>query len=64
MTAKESLLQTVEELPEEYLRDLAEYASRLRLKAAHCDVPTALASQEVLAKDWLRPEEDDAWQDL
>ena len=64
MTVKESLLQAVEELPEEYLKDLAEYARRLRLKAAHGEVPTALASQEVLAKDWLRPEEDEAWQDL
>ncbi|MGA2258978.1 MAG: hypothetical protein ABSG53_30275 [Thermoguttaceae bacterium] len=64
MTAKESLLQAVEELPPEYLVDLAEYAQRLRLKAAHREVPTALASQEVLAQDWLRPEEDDAWKDL
>jgi hypothetical protein len=64
MTVKELLLQAVEELPEEYLKDLAEYARGLRLKAALREVPTALASQEVLAKDWLRPEEDDAWQDL
>jgi hypothetical protein len=27
-------------------------------------VPTALASVAVLAKDWLRPEEDEAWRDL
>ncbi len=64
MTVRESLLQTVEQLPEEYLEELADHARRLRLKAAHQDVPTALASEEVLARDWLRPEEDDAWQDL
>ncbi len=64
MTVKESLLQVVEELPSEYLRDLAEFAKRLRLKAAHREVPTALASEAVLAKDWLRPEEDEAWKDL
>jgi hypothetical protein len=64
MTVKESLLQTVDQLPEECLKDLAEYASRLRLKTAHREIPTALASEEVLARDWLRPEEDDAWQDL
>ena len=64
MTAKEALLQTVEELPPEFIVDLAEYAQRLRLKAAHQEVPTALASQDVLAKDWLRPEEDEAWKDL
>jgi hypothetical protein len=26
--------------------------------------PTALASEQVLAKDWLKPEEDKAWKDL
>ncbi len=64
MTAKESLLQVVEELPPEYIVDLAEYAQQLRLKAAHQEVQTALASQDVLAQDWLRPEEDEAWKDL
>jgi hypothetical protein len=64
MTAKETLLQTVEELPPEFIVDLAEYAKQLRWKAAHREAPTALASQEVLAKDWLRPEEDEAWKDL
>ena len=48
----------------EYLVDLADYAQRLRLKAAHREVPTALASQDVLAQDWLRPEEDEVWKDL
>ena len=64
MTVKESLLEVVEELPADYLVDLADYAQRLRLKAAHREVPTALASQDVLARDWLRPEEDEAWKDL
>ncbi len=64
MTAKESLLQVVDELPSEYLRDLEDFAKRLRLKAAHQEVPTALASEAALARDWLRPEEDEAWKDL
>ena len=64
MTDVEILLQAVADLPEEYRRELAEYAQRLRLKAAHRDVPTALASESVLSEDWLRPEEDEAWQDL
>ena len=64
MTAREALLRTVEELPEEFLMELAEYAEKLRFKAAHSRVPTAMASQELLAQDWLRPEEDEAWRDL
>jgi len=64
MTAREALLQAVEELPEEYVMELAEYAEKLRLRAAHCRVPTTFASQKLLARDWLRPEEDEAWRDL
>jgi hypothetical protein len=64
MTAKEAIVQVVEELPEECLDDLAHYVAALRRRAALRSVPTALASEAVLAKDWLRPEEDEAWRDL
>ena len=64
MTAKEAIVQAVEDLPEECLDDLAHYVDALRNKAALHTVPTALASEAVLAKDWLRPEEDEAWRDL
>lgn len=64
MTAKETLVKAVEDLPEECLAELAHYVETLRQKRALCTVPTALASETVLAKDWLRPEEDDAWRDL
>ena len=64
MTAKEAIVQAVEDLPEDCLDDLAQYVETLRQRAALRAVPTALASQATLAKDWLRPEEDEAWQDL
>jgi len=64
MTTKEAILKAVEDLPEECLDDLANYAELLRHKTAFLSLPTAMASERVLAKDWLRPEEDEAWQDL
>jgi len=64
MTAKEAIVQAVEDLPEDCLDDLAHYVEALRQRAALQTVPTALASEAVLAKDWLRPEEDEAWRDL
>ena len=64
MTAKEAIVKAVEDMPEEYLDDLARYVETLRQKAALHTVPTALASETVLAKDWLRPEEEEAWRDL
>lgn len=64
MTTKEAILHAVEDLPEECLDDLAQYVDALRHKSALQSAPTALASEAVLAKDWLRPEEDEAWSDL
>ncbi len=64
MTAKEAIVKAVDDLPEECLDDLAHYVDALRQGAALRAVPTALASEAVLAKDWLQPEEDEAWSDL
>jgi hypothetical protein len=64
MTAKEAILKAVEELPEECLNDLAIYADQLRRKTLMHVKPTTLVSEAVLAKDWLRPEEDEAWRGL
>jgi hypothetical protein len=64
MTAKETILRAVEDLPDEFLGELASYADLLRHRNAVLASPTALASERTLAKDWLRPEEDEAWQDL
>ena len=64
MTVKEAIVQAVEDLLEECLDDLAHYVEALRHRTALRDTPTALASEAVLAKDWLRPEEDEARRDL
>ena len=64
MTAKEAIVQAVDDLPEDYLDDLAHYVETLRQRAAMRTAPTALASEAVLGKDWLRSEEEEAWRDL
>jgi hypothetical protein len=64
MTVKESIVQAVDDLPEECLDELVRYVETLRRRAALRAVPTALASEAALAKDWSRPEEDEAWRDL
>ena len=64
MTAKEIILQAVDQLPPKSLDELAHYIERMQQKSALEEAPTALASENALARDWLRPEEDEAWQDL
>ena len=63
-TEKDAVLQEIEELPDELITDALEYIRRLRVQAAIHRSETAVASEAVLAKDWLRSEEDEAWRDL
>ncbi|HQU43643.1 MAG TPA: hypothetical protein PK867_12580 [Pirellulales bacterium] len=64
MTRKEAVLQEIEDLPDEFIGDVLEYIRRLRLQSAIQRSDAAVASEAVLAKDWLLSEEDEAWRDL
>ncbi|MGD0093206.1 MAG: DUF2281 domain-containing protein [Planctomycetota bacterium] len=61
MSTKEALLKEIEKTPEPVLDAVLEF---LRARRPGEGRLTALASEAVLAKDWLRPEEDEAWKDL
>jgi hypothetical protein len=73
-TQVRNILESFDLLPEMDKRELAaeilrrsqvfDTPSLTDVSAALRTVPTALASEAVLAKDWLRPEEDEAWRDL
>ena len=64
MTTREQLLQELQKAPEQVVEELLEYLRFVKLKAARERFDTAIASEPVLGRDWLRPEEDAAWQDL
>ena len=64
MTAKESLLQEIEQIPESLLPEILEFVQYLKFKNRNKNVETAILSESALAKDWLTPEEDEAWQHL
>ncbi len=64
MQVKELLLKEIERVPEERLVELLDFTLFLEAKALQEGVETAIASETSLMKDWLRPEEDEAWQDL
>ena len=44
------------------LDEVLDFIRFLKIKANRLD--TAIASESSLAKDWLKPREDEAWQDL
>ncbi len=61
---KELLFKEIEKLPENLKDELLDYIQYLKSKAAKEKYDLALISESSLQKDWLRPEEDEAWNDL
>lgn len=64
MTNRDILKRELEQVPEPLLDELLDFVRFLKAKCAREGRETALASEAVLAQDWLRPEEDAAWRDL
>ena len=61
---KEFLFKEIEKLPENLKGELLDYIQFLKVKAVKKRYNLALMSESSLQKDWLRPEEDEAWNDL
>ncbi len=66
MTAhdREALLREMEDLPGAVLEEVADFVRFLKEKAVRDRMESALLSEPVLRRDWLRAEEDAAWADL
>jgi hypothetical protein len=64
MSTKELLLNEIEEVPELLLVEVLDFVHFLKAKIVREKLDTAIASETSLKKDWLKPEEDEAWQNL
>ena len=64
MTKKESVMSEIEQIPEPFLEEVLDFVHFLKMKIIREKLGTAIASESSLGKDWLRPEEDEAWQSL
>ena len=64
MTTKEAIQKEIEQAPEPVLEEALAYIRLLKAMRENGITDTALASESVLKKDWLRPEEEAAWQNL
>ena len=64
MTQREALLKEVEEAPEEVLGEVLDFVRFLKAKHLREQMEAVLLSESALKKDWLRPEEDAAWQHI
>ena len=64
MNRKETLIRELEDLSAASLQEVLNFIQFLKIKATQEHLETVLLSESALRKDWLRPEEDEAWRSL
>jgi len=66
MTNKQMLIKEIETLPPQIVEEVYDFVSFLKIKKSQNSDggEIHLASESVLARDWLLPEEDAAWASL
>ncbi len=64
MSKIDTLIKEIKQVPEPLLDEILDFVRFLKSKTIYEPRETAIASEQALAKDWLKPEEDTAWQDL
>ncbi|MFC2136483.1 DUF2281 domain-containing protein [Bacteroidota bacterium] len=64
MTKKEIIIKEIEQLPESYLDNVINYLTQLKSNIVRESSETIFVSETSLKKDWLKPEEEEAWKDL
>ena len=64
MTTKDLIIHELDKTPEDVLTLVLSFIQFLNTAQAQERFETALLSESCLSKDWLLPEEDEAWQHL
>ena len=64
MGKKELLARELEQVPESYVDEVLSFVRLLQGKIMMEGLSIAAASESSLGKDWLSPEEEDAWRGL
>jgi len=61
---KEEIISELNDLPPRAYGEVLDFIRFLKSRRRKGAPDTALASEPALRKDWLRPEEEEAWSDL
>lgn len=64
MTKREIVIREVERAPETQLDEILGFVRLLQDAPRREAMEAAFASERVLSRDWLAPEEDEAWRHL
>jgi len=64
MSKKELLIREIDQIPEPFLDEVMDFVQFLKARMTKQVLDITIASESSLKKDWLKPEEDEAWQNL
>ena len=64
MNKKKMIAKEIEQVPEPLLEEVLDFVRFLKSKRVQEKLETSLLSESSLNKDWLRPEEEEAWGNL
>jgi hypothetical protein len=64
MDTKELLIEEIEKSPDFILQEVCDFLLFLKAKYQQENLEMSVISESSLQKDWLQPEEDEAWQNL
>ena len=64
MNVQELLTREIENAPEPLVREVIDFARFLKARHGREQWETTVLSESALGKEWLSPEEDEAWQNL
>ncbi len=64
MTTRDVLLKEIQQVPEPLLQEVLDFIRFVQVRGTGDRFEPAVVSERSLSKDWLKPEEDAAWQDL
>jgi hypothetical protein len=61
---KDIIIEELKDVPDEFADEVIRFIRVMKSRTKQKKIETHLASEDSLAKDWLKPEEDEAWKDL
>jgi hypothetical protein len=64
VNVKDRLERELQHVPEPLLEQVLDFLRFLKAQRTQERMEVTLLSEAALQKDWLRPEEDEAWRDL
>ena len=63
-TLTKNILEEIKDIPDEFAIEILDFIRFKKFQKKSDKTLTHVASEIVLAEDWLKPEEDEAWKDL